>query len=110
MNIYFLIMFGGSFLAAISQVLLKKSANSSHKNIVNEYLNPRVIVGYILLMTSLLVNVYAYRGVPYKFAPVFAAATYVFSLFFSLIFLKEKIQGKIVGNIIIILGMIIYFI
>lgn len=108
MNIYFIMMFTGSFLAAFSQILLKQSANSAHKSFIKEYINLRVILAYFFLASSLLINVYAYRGVPYKYAPVFAAATYVFSLALSVIILKENVKDKIIGNTIVLLGMIIY--
>lgn len=108
MNIYFLLMFFGSFMSAFSQLLLKQSANKSHKSLLKEYMNFRVIFAYILLASSLFLNVYAFRGVPYKFAPIFTAAIYIFSLILSAVVLKEKIKGKILGNAIIFLGIIIY--
>lgn len=97
----------GSFLAAISQVILKSSANLKHKNIVKEYLNLKVIISYILLATSLFINVYAYRGVPYKYAPVFASTTYIFSLILSKLYLRENISSKLLGNVVILLGILV---
>ena len=44
MNVYMLLMFGMTFLTAISQVLLKKSANQTYKSWIYEYLNWRGIV------------------------------------------------------------------
>ena len=107
MNIYFAIMIFGSFLAAISQVMLKTSANSKHKNIFKEYINLRVIISYVLLGASLFINVYAYRGVPYKYAPVFAAITYTFSLLFSKVILGEDIKSKFWGNAVILSGILV---
>lgn len=107
MNKYFLIMIFGSFLASISQVMLKSSANFKHKNILKEYINLKVIISYALLGTSLFINVYAYRGVPYKYAPVFAAITYTFSLIFSKVVLGEETKSKLLGNIIILSGILV---
>ena len=41
-----LIMLAGTFFSAISQVLLKQSANMEYKNPLREYLNWRVILAY----------------------------------------------------------------
>ena len=72
-------MLAGTFFSAISQVLLKQSANMEYKNPLREYLNWRVILAY------------------------------VFVLLFSWRILKEKIsRGKIIGNLIIILGILVY--
>ena len=44
-----------------------------------------------------------------RFGPVIDTATYVFVLIFSRLILKEKItRGKIIGNLIIIAGIIVY--
>ncbi|NLM18408.1 MAG: multidrug ABC transporter [Clostridiaceae bacterium] len=107
MNSYFIISFFGAFLAAFSQYLLKSSANTKHMNVVKEYLNVRVITAYFLLGCSLLANTYAYRGIDYRFAPVFAAATYIFSLVLARVLLKEEIKSKIFGNVLIVIGILI---
>ena len=43
--IMLLIIFSG-FLASVSQILLKKSADIPHTSRIREYLNPYVILGY----------------------------------------------------------------
>ena len=44
-----------------------------------------------------------------KFGPVIDTAAYVFVLIFSWRILKEKItRGKIIGNLIIIVGILVY--
>lgn len=49
MNKTFLfIMLGGTFFSAISQILLKQSANIKYSNPLREYLNWRVILAYFL--------------------------------------------------------------
>ncbi|POP30290.1 multidrug ABC transporter, partial [Lactonifactor longoviformis] len=52
---------------------------------------------------------YAYTQVEMKYGPVIDAFTYVFVLLLSVGVLKEKInRGKLVGNLIIIAGIVIY--
>ena len=102
-------MLAGTFFSAISQVLLKQSANITYKNPLREYLNWRVILAYGIFFGVLLLNTWCYTRVDMKFGPVIDTAAYVFVLIFSWRILKEKItRGKIIGNLIIILGILIY--
>ena len=98
-------MLGGTFFSAISQILLKQSANSEYKNPLLEYLNWRVILAYVLFFGILLLNTYCYTKVDMRYGPVIDTAAYVFVLILSRLILKEKItKGKIIGNLIIIAG------
>mgnify|MGYP005766844799 FL=1 len=95
--------------SAVSQILLKQSANRQHASPLKEYLNWRVIVAYGIFGTVLLANTYAYTQVDLKYGPVLDTLTYVFVLFFSWLILKEKItRGKLIGNLIIVAGVLIY--
>ena len=44
--VYLFVYLVGVFLAAVSQVLLKKAAQRPHKNLIEEYTDWRVILGY----------------------------------------------------------------
>ena len=89
-------MLAGTFFTAISQVLLKQSANKKYSNPLLEYLNWRV-------------NTWCYTKVDMRFGPVIDTAAYVFVLIFSRVILNEKItKGKLVGNLLIIAGILIY--
>lgn len=104
-----LIMLGGTFFSALSQVLLKQSANKTYRHPLLEYLNWRVITAYGIFFGVLLLNTYAFTRVDMKYGSVIDAFAYVFVLLLSYLLLKEKIsRGKLIGNIIIILGIIIY--
>ncbi len=106
---FFLIMLGGTFFSAISQILLKQSANKDYSNPLKEYLNWRVITAYGLFFGILLLNTWCYTQVDMKYGPVIDTAAYVFVLILSKVILKEQItRGKIIGNLIIILGIIVY--
>ena len=50
---YWLALFGAVVLSSASQMLLKKAAGISYKNVIREYLNPWVISGYFLLAGTL---------------------------------------------------------
>lgn len=106
---FFLIMLGGTFFSAISQILLKQSANKDYSNPLKEYLNWRVITAYGLFFGILLLNTWCYTQVDMRYGPVIDTAAYVFVLILSKVILKEQItRGKIIGNLIIILGIIVY--
>ncbi len=109
MNNYYYIIIATAFFSALSQILLNVSAGKTYKNRIFEYLNPYVITSYGILFLVLMVNTYCMRYIPLKNAHAVAASTYVFVLILSRIFLKEKVTiKKIVGNIIIVLGIIIF--
>ena len=105
---FILIMLGGTFFSAVSQILLKQSANIKYENRIREYLNFRVILSYAIFMLILL-HTWCYTKVDMRYGPVIDTAAYVFVLLLSHFILKEKItKGKIIGNLIIIAGILIY--
>lgn len=110
MNRWFmLLMLGGTVFSACSQVLLKQSANQRYISRLREYLNWRVILAYGIFFGVLLLNTWCYTRVDMRFGPVIDTAAYVFVLILSRVILKEKItRGKVLGNVVIVLGIIIY--
>ena len=108
-RMFMLLMLAGTFFTAISQVLLKQSANKKYSNPLLEYLNWLVIVAYGIFFGVLLLNTWCYTKVDMRFGPVIDTAAYVFVLIFSRVILNEKItKGKLVGNLLIIAGILIY--
>ncbi len=102
-------MIGSSFLAAFSQVLLKKSTNKSYKRPIYEYLNIYVFLGYAILLSTMIINIYAYTGIDYKLGPILTSTSYIFVLLLSKWMLKEKITiRKIIGISSIVLGIILF--
>ena len=102
-------MLGGTFITAVSQILLKQSSNIKYENKIREYLNFRVILSYGMFFLILLLNTWCYTKVEMRYGPVIDTAAYVFVLLLSRLILKEKItKGKILGNLIIITGILIY--
>ena len=108
-RVFMLIMLAGTFVSSISQILLKQSANKEHSSWIKEYLNWRVVVAYLMFFGVLLLNNVCYTRVDLKYGAVIDSAAYVFVLILSHAILKEKIsRGKLIGNLIIIAGIIIY--
>lgn len=106
---YVLLMFGATFFSAVSQVLLKQSANKNYKNPIFEYLNWRVITAYGISFSVLFLNMYAYTKVDMKYGAVIDTFSYVFVMLLSWLILKEKFtKGQIAGNLLIITGVFVY--
>lgn len=104
-----LIMIGGTFLTAISQILLKQSANKEYKSVIYEYLNWRVIVSYGIFFGVLLLNTYAFTKVDLKYGAVIDTLSYVFVMLLSWLLLREKFsKGKLIGNLLIMAGVFVY--
>lgn len=109
MNECMIIMFVCTFFSAVAQLLLKQSANKTHKSFIFEYLNWRVILSYGMSVVILLVNTYAYTKVDMKYGAVIDTFTYVFVMVLSYFILKEKFtKPKLIGNLIIIAGVLVY--
>ena len=106
---YYLIIISTAFISAFSQILLNISTSKKHRNRLFEYLNPYVIISYILLVGTLIINIYAMQTLELKVAHALAASSYVFAMFLSHWILKEPITiKKALGNILIILGIIVF--
>ena len=104
-----LIMIGGTFLTAISQILLKQSANKQYKSALYEYLNWRVILSYGIFFGVLLLNTYAFTKVDLKYGAVIDTLSYVFVMLLSWLLLREKFsKGKLIGNLLIMAGVFVY--
>ena len=103
------IMFFSAFLAAFAQMLLKKSADETHHSLLNNYLNIKVLSGYAVFFMTMLMNVYAFTAVPYKYGAVINASSYTFALFLSHIIFKDKFTWRAVcGNMLIVFGIAVY--
>ena len=108
--IYWIFMFSSVIISSFSQVLLKKSSNKKHTSIIKEYLNPYVISGYGLMVLTTVLTIFAYKGIDYKNGPVIESLGYVLIMFLSYLFFKEKITWKkLLGNALVILGIIVFY-
>lgn len=106
---YVLLFLFSVFVSSCSQIALKKSANKKHESKIREIMNPLVLGAYICFFGASLLTVFAYRGVDLSWGPVLETTSYIYILILSAIFLKEKItKKKVLGNIIIIIGIGIY--
>ena len=96
-------------ISSLSQVLLKKSSGEKKKNIIFEYLNIKVITAYGITFLSMILIVYSFIGISYKYGAIIESMGYLLVMIFSCIFLREKITlRKVLGNTVIIAGVIVF--
>ena len=107
--LFSLIFIFGVLISSLSQIMLKKSAMIQYESKIKEYLNPKVIFAYMIFFGATFCSIFAYKVIPLSFGPIFESAGYIFVAFFSWLFLKEKIsKQKMIGLVLIILGIVIY--
>lgn len=106
---YLLLYLFSTFLASVSQVLLKKAALREHKSLLAEYTDWRVLLGYGLFVGCTLLTMLAYKGVPLNVGPVLEATGYLYVTVFGVtIFHEEMNPRKVAALAIIIVGILIY--
>ena len=110
MNRYWIFLCASVVIASFSQVLLKKSAGKKYSSFIKEYLNLYVITGYLMMAVSTVLTIIAYKEIAYKNGPVIESLGYILVMFLGLIFFGEKITvRKIVGNTLILIGIIVFY-
>ncbi len=99
----------GTFISAISQVMLKKASQKSYSSWIYEYLNPLVLFAYIIFFTATFMSIMAYKGIPLSMGPVLETTGYIYVTVFGVIFFHEKINvKKIMALIFIVSGICIF--
>ena len=107
--LYSLVMLFGTLISSISQVMLKKSSQKEYGNVYKEYLNPLVITAYFIFFLATLCTVFAYKEIPLSLGPMLESTGYLNVTVFSALLFKERITGKkIIALSIIIIGIVIY--
>lgn len=107
--IYSLIMVCGTLISAVSQIMLKKSAQKQYPSKLKEYINPLVIIAYVLFFGTTLISMYALKVVPLSMSPILEANGYIFVAVLSYILLKEKMtRRQLAGMALIICGIVVY--
>ena len=102
-------MIACAFLAAFSQILLKKSTQDRHSKLLFQFLNWKVMLAYSIFALTLFLNIYAYSGIPFKYGSILNASSYFFAMILSALILKDRLTWRAVsGNILILAGIAVY--
>jgi drug/metabolite transporter (DMT)-like permease len=108
---YFLMAFFAVFLTAIAQILLKSGANYSLAVSVKikRYINIYTLGGYFLFFTVTLINTYAYKYLPIKYAVTVLPFTYIIVTLLSFLIFNERFTKKQkLSYLVILIGVIVY--
>ena len=110
-NWWILLIALSATVASFAQVLLKKSANEKHKNVLEEYLNWKVICGYGLMFVGMFLTIIAYsKGVQYKNGHIMESIGNIWVVILSYLFFREPItRNKVLGNALILAGIVIFY-
>ena len=96
-------------LAAISQVLLKAAANQTYDTRLREYLNPRVITAYGLMVLSALCTMYALRYLSVASITMIQSGGYIVIPVLGFFVFRERITTKqLLGMALILSGLIVF--
>ncbi len=118
---YYILVILSVFAAASAQMLLKKGASLTPdpspegegrlKWLLRQYLNPWVIGGYAIMLTCMIVNIWAMsKGVMVKEVSIIESLSYLFVPVLSFFLFREKLTWKKIGAIgVIIVGIIVFF-
>ena len=110
MSVYYALGLLSVVIASFSQVLLKKGAMRQYDSFLKEYLNPFVIIGYIMMFGSVFLTMIVYRGLNFMSVPVLEAVGYVLVPILSYFFFREMLtKKKVVGILFILVGICVYY-
>ena len=106
---YLVLAIFSTFLSSLAQVLLKKSTQKERASFLGEYCNRYVLGGYVITFTCMILMILVYKGLPYKYGPVFESLGYFFIAILSWLIFHERIMVKrCIGIFLIIVGIIVF--
>lgn len=106
---YSLIYVTGVLISAFSQIMLKKAAGRQYSSKIKEYLNPLVIIAYMLFFGCTLISMFALKVVPLSMSPMLEATGYIFVAVLSFIFFKERLNKRqLLGMALVLAGIVIF--
>ena len=107
--VYTAIYLTSILVSSFAQILLKKSSGKKYEHPIQEYINPYVIISYLIFFGSTFCTIFAYTGIDLSFGPVLASSEYIYVAILSRAILKEKInKKKLIGLSVIVIGIVVY--
>ena len=107
--IYSSVLLIGVFIAAVSQVILKKESMVEHESLSKEYMNTKVVFAYVLFVGTTFLSIFAYKVVPLSMGPILEATSYIWITVFGVFIFKEVITKiRLLALILILCGIIVF--
>ena len=104
-----IILLTSVLVASVAQILLKIEANKEHESRIKEYLNPLVIIAYVMMLGSTVLTMLALRHLPLSHQPLYESVSYIFVSVMGFFLLKEKFSKKKLAGLALILAGIFIF-
>ncbi len=106
---YAVLILIGTFISSVAQVMLKKAARRQYASFWQEYLNPWVIIAYVIFFGASLLAVFAYRAVPLSMGPILESTGYIYVTVFGVVIFHEKLSPRKLAALGLILGGIVVY-
>ena len=99
-----------SVLTSIAQLLLKLGVKKNRNpNILLSFINLSSISGYCILGVVVIMNLIAYRMIPFYFVVIFYSLSILLTFIFGIVLYKEALsKKKIFGLLLVTLGLIFF--
>lgn len=105
-----LLLVASVIVASLSQDFTEKERVQTYTSVIREYLNAYVIIGYGMMVLSTLLTVGGYAGLEYKNGAVIESLGFVLVMILSRLVFGEKItKKKLLGNVLILLGIFVFY-
>jgi drug/metabolite transporter (DMT)-like permease len=89
--------------------MLKKAALKKYDSVIKEYMNPLVIIAYVMFVGTTFLSILAYKGIPLSMGPVLEATSYIYVTIFGVTIFKEKMNKKKIASLaLIMVGILVY--
>jgi drug/metabolite transporter (DMT)-like permease len=96
-------------LTSLGQIFLKIGSQSGNNSLIKTLTHPLSLLGYLTFAIVAFLSIDAIKEIELKVFFALTSLTYVIVVFFSYIFLHEKItKNKILGVFLITFGVIIF--
>lgn len=101
MTLYFVSFLLMTLLGSVASLFLKKASGTS--GIVAMLKNVNLYIGGFLYLASAVLNIWILRYLDYSVVLPLTSLTYIWTMVLSYFILKEKITGKKIGGVALIL-------
>lgn len=106
---YIIVWIISVLISSVAQVMLKAEADKKHESRLKEYLNLMVITAYGIFFLSTFLTMYALKYVPLTYSPIIEPLSYIFVPVIGVLVLKEKISGRrLLGIAVMLVGIVIF--
>lgn len=103
MILYFVTLIIMTILGSVASLFLKKASGAD--GIISMIKNVNLYIGGFLYLASAVLNIWILRYLDYSVVLPLTSLTYIWTMVLSYLILKEKITGKkIVGVVLILFG------